>query len=71
MMFSALCLPLAHVLKDLINRLSHCIPARVLVAAHCGPEVILQVAAFQISSPPYKFNLYLKKHDLAFCDCYK
>lgn len=61
----------AHVLKELINRLSHCIPTRALAAVHHGPEVILQVTAFQISSPPYTFNLDLEKHDLAFCDCYK
>lgn len=71
MMFSALCLPLAQVLKDLIHHLSHCIPARVLFVAHRGPEVILQVTAFQISSPHCKFNLCFKKHDLAFYACYK
>lgn len=71
MMIFTSCLPLAHVLKDLINCLSCHMPARVLVVAYSGPEVILQVTAIQISSLPYKFNLCLKEHDLAFCDCYK
>lgn len=62
---------LAHVLKEPINCLSHCISVRVLVVGPCGPEVILQVIASQISLPSYEFNLYLKKHDLAFCNCSK
>lgn len=70
-MFFCFVSSLAHVLKDLINCLSPCITVRVSVVGPRGPEVILQVIASQISLPSYKFNLYLKKHDLAFCNCSK